>query len=185
MAFTTKGVKKQAETEIPTPEVSPSTPSAEEFELLTPEEQARLAQIHFAAEEERLVKESQERLAKKDRSNQILVHITIDPHEGPLATKIHKWVDITPSLCTEPDCGYDAAVKVGYKGGWKAIPEGLDFDSKRTMQEFVLETLARHRAAVHPVATPKHIRTKEQAEKQRKAKANQLPEGFVVNPSLT
>jgi hypothetical protein len=171
--------------QIPMPEVSPAIPSDDDFELLTPEEQARLAQIHFAAEQERLALEMEARMAEKDRSEQIQVHICIDPQSGPLATWIHRWIDVTPSVCTEPNCGYDAAVRIGYTKGWNQIPEGLEFDSKQTMQEFAVETLKRHKAFKHPVATPKHIRTKEQAEKQKFQRVERLPDGFVRNPSLT
>jgi len=156
-----------------------------ESALLSQDEQARMAQIHMEIAQNAQLAEAKYLADSKDRTNQILVHRVIDPHEPVrLQTVIHQWVNITPSICCEPDCGYDAAKAHGFVNGWDAIPPVMQYDSKRTVRQFVLETLGKHKAIRHQTVEPKHIRTAVQAKKAKEQRQHQIPGGFITNPNL-
>lgn len=151
---------------------------------LSPEEEAQ--RIHALIHEREMAALAAEAEAKKSihaERGEKWVRRVIDPHEGRLATVTGSWEPITPSLCLEPDCSYDAAKELGFKNGYDAIPEDLVLPwNGKTARVHAEEVLRQHLAIKHPTGGPAHIRTPEQA---RAARANRpLPEGFVTNPRL-
>lgn len=155
-----------------------------DFAILSAEEQTALARQQARLEMDRLAAEAEAAAAEHLERGEILVERVIDPHEGRLATVLAFWKPLTPSLCQEPRCGYDAAEAVGFKEGWDSIPEDMPFDKTQNMREFVLQILARHKSIRHPSSAPKHIRTAQEAEAARKAPRYQRPEGFITNPNV-
>lgn len=151
---------------------------------LSEEEGAQLARHQAKLEMDRLAKEAEEAASEHLERGEILVERVIDPHEGRLATVLSYWRPLTPSLCPEARCGYDAAEAVGFREGWDSIPEDMPFDQKQSMREFVVTILERHKSIRHPASAPKHIRTAEEAAAARRAPRHPRPEGFVTNPNV-
>lgn len=152
--------------------------------LLTEEEQLALSRQRQRLEMDRAAEAAEEAAALHLERGEILVEKVIDPHEGRLATVSAYWKPVTPSLCLEPKCGYDAAEAVGFAEGWDSIPEDMPFDQTQSMREFVATILERHKSIRHPSSAPKHIRTAEQAMAARRAQRYARPEGFVTNPKI-
>lgn len=175
-----------AQDALPIPEIMPEA-QISEVEL-EPQDAAKLLQIHAEEDQAFMARMAEERLEAKDRTNMVQVNKVIDPHEGRLATVLKVWVEVTPSLCI--DCGYDAAVAIGYgrpdpltgKTGWHRIPETLMFDSNRSVRDFALSTLERHKSIRHPGGKSDRIKTR--AEVKAIKNRPQLPEGFVTNPKI-
>jgi len=153
--------------------------------VITEEEVAELA-----AREERkqVVAQLEEEQLKHLERGEVFVARAIDPHEGRLMSITSGWVPITPSLCTEMGkygggCGYDAAVKCGFKGGWDSIPENSVMPkSGLPVREHVLDILRQHKATQHVSSGPAHVRTPEQARAARAVRP--VPETFIENPRL-
>lgn len=172
------------------PEELPASPAAAASDLeidptgLTAEEQRQLLRQQAMVEMDRLAKEAEAAAAEHLDRGEILIEKVIDPHEGRLATVLSYWTPLTPSLCTERKCGYDAAVAVGFTEGWDVIPEDMPFDQNQTMREFVESILARHQSIKHPSAAPKHIRTAAEARAIRAKVSHPLPGQFITNPHI-
>lgn len=157
---------------------------ADAAELTPQEEQRRIARLIAEREMAKLAEDANALKQQRVERGEIWVSKVIDPHEGRLATVTGSWQPLTPSLCREPNCGYDAAKETGFKDGWDSIPEDMVLPwNGRTAREHVEVTLAQHSAIAHPTGgAPSHIRTPEQA---RAARANRpLPETFIENPRL-
>lgn len=141
-----------------------------------------------AAERKRFADAAKEEQLKHLERGEVFIARAIDPHEGRLMSITSGWVPITPSLCTEMGkygggCGWDAAVKCGFKGGWDSIHENMVMPkSGLPARQHVLEILRQHKATQHVGSGPAHIRTPEQARAARAVRA--LPETFIENPRL-
>jgi hypothetical protein len=171
----------QEEATIPTPDGAEMAPVA----ALSADEQARIAQQVARLEMQRMAAEAEEAAALHVQRGEILIEKVIDPHAGRLATVHSYWAPLTPSMCTHPKCGWDAAAAVGFKLGWDSIPEDMGFDKTHTMREFVLEKLEQHKSIKHPMSgAPTHIRTAEQMKERAANRQYAIPEGFVSNPRL-
>lgn len=157
---------------------------AEKAVELTPqEEQQRISALLADREAAKLAKEASEAKAIHAERGEIWIEKVIDPHEGRLATVTGSWQPLTPSMCTEPRCGYDAAKERGFTNGYDSIPEDLVYPwNNKPARQDAEELLAQHKAVRHATSGPAHIRTPEQA---RAARAQRpLPEGFIENPRL-
>lgn len=151
--------------------------------------EADVAAFAVSAERKQLAAEAEDEKLKHLERGEVFIARAIDPHVGRLMSITSSWEPITPSLCTEMGkygggCGYDAAVKCGFKGGWDSIhPSAIMPKTGKPARDHVLEILRQHKAVAHPAAGPAHIRTREQAKAARAERA--LPETFVENPRLT
>ena len=77
-------------------------------------------------------------------------------------------VKLTPSMCTARDCGYDAAVDVGYRGGWRddhLHPEMI-LPNGQTVEDRLLRLLELHGRTAHAI-THSHILTEEEAQRRK------------------
>lgn len=139
-------------------------------------------------ERKQLAAQADDEKLKHLERGEVFISRAIDPHVGRLMSITSSWEPVTPSLCTEMGkygggCGWDAAVKCGFKGGWDSIRESMVMPkSGKPAREHVLEVLRQHKAVAHPSAGPAHIRTREQAVAARAERA--LPETFIENPVL-
>lgn len=147
-----------------------------------------VAELAASDERKRLANEAEKEQLKHLERGEVFIARAIDAHEGRLMSITSSWVPITPSLCTEMGkygggCGYDAAVKCGFKGGWDAIRENMVMPkSGLPAREHVLEILRQHKATQHVTSGPAHVRTREQAIAARATRA--VPETFIENPRL-
>jgi hypothetical protein len=152
---------------------------------LTPEEEGqRIAALIADREQARLAAEANAVKQERAERGQKLVRRVIDPHEGRLATVTSSWETLTPSMCLDADCNYDAAKERGWKNGYDSIPEDLvlPWNNKSARQD-AEDLLAQHVAIAHSSAGPAHIRTPEQVRAIRAQRP--VPETFVTNPRLT
>ncbi len=156
---------------------------AEAVELTPQEEQQRIATLIAEREMARLAAEANDAKTIHAERGEKWIERVIDPHEGRLATITGSWEPLTPSLCQEPRCPYDAAKEMGFKDGYDSIPEDLVLPwNGKTARQHAEAVLAQHVAIKHPTGAATHIRTPEQT---RAARANRpLPEGFISNPRL-
>jgi hypothetical protein len=170
---------------LPVPETLPDVAIEQE---LDDSDAARILQIHAETDQQFMARTAEMQLNARDRTNMVQITRVIDPHEGRLATIRKIWVEVTPSLCI--DCGYDAAEAIGFgrphpisgKTGWHSIAEDLQFDVNRTVREFALQTLERHKIIRHAAVRQDKIKTRAEVKNLRKRSA--LPEGFVTNPKV-
>lgn len=154
-------------------------------EILTPdEEQRRIAMLIADREQQRLAEEARAANLERVERGQKLVRRVIDPHEGRLATVTSSWEPLTPSMCLDADCSYDAAKERGFVNGYDSIPEDMVLPwNGKTARQDAEDLLAQHTAIAHSTAGPAHIRTPEQVRALRAQRP--VPETFVTNPRLT
>lgn len=153
--------------------------------IVTLEDVAALA---ASDERKQAATQAEEEQFKHLERGEVFVARAIDPHEGRLMSISSGWVPVTPSLCTEMGkygggCGYDAAVKCGFKGGWDSIRENMVMPkSGLPARQHVLEILRQHKATQHVASGSAHVRTREQAIAARAVRP--VPETFIENPRL-
>lgn len=156
--------------------------------VLSEEEQSLIAQQIAHEEMKRLAQEEMAAASARAERGEVHRMKTIDAHEGKLATVTSLgWAPMTPSMCTaDPNCCFDAAEALGFKGGWESIPITMlsPINHQQLMRDFAVEKLELHKALRHASAGPSHVRTAEQAKAARRASQHPLPEGFIINPRL-
>jgi len=74
---------------------------------------------------------------------------------------LRRTVELTPSMCEERNCGYDAAKAIGYGAGWTSVPTQNMLPSGKRLGESILGLLAQHVQQTHG-AVNTHILTEEE-----------------------
>jgi hypothetical protein len=146
---------------------------------LTAADRADMARIHSQLAAEKAAAEALN--APVHGPDEVYKEWAVDPHEQRLATIRRGWFKLSPSLCPDEGCVFDAAVAMGFTTGWEEINPALRISETETVRERAEKILSQHIALRHPPATAK-TRTAAQAHAARKGP--QLPEGFIVNPAL-
>lgn len=68
---------------------------------------------------------------------------------------IERFVELTPSMCSVPDCGFDAAREMGKDSGisdWSRLPLEYELPGGKTVAERAIELKEYHEATAHTVS---------------------------------
>lgn len=87
----------------------------------------------------------------------IIQEIKVDAHNT-----IRRLAELTPSMCRERNCGYDAAKEIGYTAGWETVPGDQILPSGKTLGDAVLDLLNHHIQSAHGIRDS-HILSEEEA----------------------
>jgi hypothetical protein len=138
---------------------------------LDPQDQAMMDKL-------RLIEEAEKRVTEKavPEGKRLMMEksVRLDRHN------VRRFlVKLTPSMCTAKDCGFDAAIEAGYRGGWnddnlhaeQVLPNG------QTVGEALARLLDYHARTAHAVSHS-HILTEEEA--QRRKSWGSVPQPFLT-----
>lgn len=93
----------------------------------------------------------------KERGKKFIIQeIKVDPHN-----MIRRMIELTPSMCRERNCGFDAAKQIGYMSGWTTVPTGNLLPSGQRLGEALLGLLEHHVKQAHG-AINTHILSEEE-----------------------
>jgi hypothetical protein len=124
------------------------------------DQQAINSQRAMEQEQARLTAEKIE-LPKGTGKTFILQEIKVDQFN-----LIRRMVELTPSMCKERNCGYDAAKQAGYNAGWETVPQAQVLPSGKTMGDTLLGLLQYHVATAHGMSNS-HIMSEEEVGQQQ------------------